>query len=228
MRAEPIVAVEPLRQFGCPLVRGAVGTSVRPFAQAGLHEALSLAVGFGRVGPGAQMLDVEQAQGFGIAVRAEADAVVGHDPMDLDAVSTIEAQRVEEKAQAGAAFFIGQDFRVSDARMVVDGQVQIFPADPAGVALSGSIAGDPVTDPVELAQLFDVDMDDLTGMLALIAADRLGRLQGSEPVQPEPAQDAADGCWRYANLHSDLPADVALPSQSLDGGTRGWRGLAWQ
>src|SRR6516165_3579278 len=114
--------------------------------------------------------------------------------MNLDAVSAIEAQLVEEKAQAGASFFIGQDFRVGDARMVVDGQMQIFPADPAGVALAGPVAGDPVTDPVELAQLFDVDMDDLARMLALIAADGLSRLQGSKSVKTEPAQDAADRC----------------------------------
>ena len=34
-----------------------------------------------------------------------------------------------------------------------------------------------MADSVETAELFDVDVDDLAGLLALIAADRLGRLQ---------------------------------------------------
>ena len=54
------------------------------------------------------------------------------------------------------------------------------------VALAGSIAGDAMADPIELAELFDVDVDEFTGMFALIAADRLGRLQRlracSDPV----------------------------------------------
>jgi hypothetical protein len=39
--------------------------------------------------------------------------------------------------------------------------MQILPTDPSRVALAGPIAGDPVTDPVEPAELLDVDMDDL-------------------------------------------------------------------
>jgi hypothetical protein len=45
--------------------------------------------------------------------------------------------------------------------MVVDRQMHMFPADPAGVALAGPVAGDPMAGPTELAQLFDVDVDDL-------------------------------------------------------------------
>ena len=47
--------------------------------------------------------------------------------------------------------------------MVVDRQMHIFPADPAGVALADPVAGDPVADPIELAKLLDVDVDDLAG-----------------------------------------------------------------
>jgi hypothetical protein len=45
--------------------------------------------------------------------------------------------------------------------MVVDRQMHIFPTDPARIALAGSIAGDPMAGPTELAPLFDVDVDDL-------------------------------------------------------------------
>jgi hypothetical protein len=45
--------------------------------------------------------------------------------------------------------------------------------------LPGSISGDAMADLVELAELFDVDVDQLARPFALVAADRLGRLQGA-------------------------------------------------
>jgi len=75
-----------------------------------LDEALGLAIGFWRVGFGAQVLDFKQAQCLGVATGSEADAVVGHDALNLNAMGPEEAQRVEEKAQAGETFFVGQDF----------------------------------------------------------------------------------------------------------------------
>ena len=49
--------------------------------------------------------------------------------------------------------------------------------DTTAVALASAIAGDAMADLVELAELFDVDVDQLAGLLALIASHRLGRLQ---------------------------------------------------
>jgi hypothetical protein len=48
---------------------------------------------------------------------------------------------------------------------------------PRLLALSSAIAGDAVTDLIESAKFFDVDMDHLARLFALIAAYRLGRLQ---------------------------------------------------
>ena len=100
--------------------------------------------------------------------------------------------------------------------MVVDRQMHILPADPAGVALAGPVAGDPVTDPIELAQLLDVDVDDLAWGGALVAADRLGRLERRQPVEPS-RRDAADVPGNAPR--GDLLA-VALPAQphGADGG----------
>src|SRR5580700_8969708 len=60
--------------------------------------------------------------------------------------------------------------------------MQILPADPAAVALAGTVAGDAVTSALEAAELLDVDVDDLAGVFAFIATDRLGRLQGLQGV----------------------------------------------
>ena len=56
-----------------------------PFAERGLNEAFSLAVGLWRVGLGPEVLDVEIAAGFGEGPGAIAGAVVGHDAGDADA-----------------------------------------------------------------------------------------------------------------------------------------------
>ncbi len=55
--------------------------------------------------------------------------------------------------------------------MIVDRQMHVFPADPSGLALSRPVAGDAVADAIELAQLLDVDVNDLAGRGALITAE---------------------------------------------------------
>ena len=110
--------------------------------------------------------------------------------------------------------------------MVVDRQMHIFPSDSAGVALAGAVAGDPMADAIELAELFDVDVEDLAWGGSLVAAHRLGWLERRQPVEPEPAKNAADRCRRNTDLGGDLIAGAALPAQSLDRRRGGWRRLA--
>jgi hypothetical protein len=111
--------------------------------------------------------------------------------------------------------------------MVVDRQMDIFPADSAGVALAVPIAGDSMADPTELAQLFDVDVDDLARRGPLVAAYGLGRLERRQAIEAQPFQDAVDGGGRNTDLDGNLRARVALPSQSLDRRAHGGRCLAW-
>jgi hypothetical protein len=151
MGAMPVVAVQPEGQFGGALVGGVVSAGVGPFAQAGLDEALGFAIGSRRVGFDAQMLDSMPVQRLGVLEGPEADAIVRHDALDLDAEALKEGQGIEEKAQARRALLVGQDFRVGEARMVVDRQMHVFPAHPAGVALASPATADPVADPIEFA-----------------------------------------------------------------------------
>ena len=85
-----------------------------------------------------------------------------------------------------------------------------------------------MTNCIKPAELFDVDVDQLAGTLALIAADRFGRLQRTELVEPTPLQDAADGGGRDRELAGDLGAGVALAAQSLDGVACGPGSLVWR
>jgi len=82
----------------------------------------------------------------------------------------------------------------------------------AAVALTATIARDPVTYPIDFAELFDIDMDELAWTVTLIAAHRLEGLQGREPVQPQALQDPADRCWCphwAANVARESPPCVA-------------------
>ena len=103
-----------------------------------------------------------------------------------------------------------------------------LPADATVVALSPAVAGDAVADPVETAELLDVDVDELAGVLALIAAHRLGRLQCADAVQAKAPEDAADGGRRDAEFSRDLLAGPALPPQPLHFGDERLRGRAAQ
>ena len=228
MGAMPVIAVKPDGQFGGALVGCVVGCGVGPLAQAGLNEALGLSVGLGRVGFGPQVLDFEPAQGRGVAAGSEARAIVGHDALDLHAEASKEAQGVEQETQTGASLLVRQDFRIGKPGVVVDRQMHIFPADPSGLALAGALAGDAVADAIELAELFDVDVDDLAGSCALVAADRLGRFESGKPIEAQPLQDAADRGGRNPDFRGDLLAGMALPAQSLDPFACGRRRLAWR
>src|SRR5690348_17624484 len=87
--------------------------------------------------------------------------------------------------------------------MVVDRQMDVFPADPAGVALAVPVSGDAVADAIELAELLDVDVDDLAWGGALITANRLSRLERRPPVEAEALENAADRRRRNADLRSE-------------------------
>lgn len=58
----PIVHMGPDRQVLGAMVRGLAGAGVGPLAERGLDEALGLAVGLGRVGPGADMFEPRSRQ----------------------------------------------------------------------------------------------------------------------------------------------------------------------
>jgi hypothetical protein len=69
-----------------------------------------------------------------------------------------------------------------------------------------------MTDAIDPAELLDIDVDHLARMCALVAAHWLERLQRTDPVEPEPLEDATDRCRRQPQLGGDLLAGMALPA----------------
>src|SRR5258708_28611164 len=91
-----------------------------------------------------------------------------------------------------------------------------LPSDAAAVALALAVAGDAMADLVELTELFDVDMDHLARPLPLIAAGRLGGLEGTQPVEAQALKDAAHRGGRDADFVGDLLAGHALAAQAFN------------
>ena len=66
--------------------------------------------------------------------------------------------------------------------MIVDGKVDELPACALGRALA--IARDPMARAPEAAQLLDVQMQQVPGLVILVAVIRARRLKLGQPVQP--------------------------------------------
>ena len=192
MRSMVIVPVEPSGHVGGPLLGGMVGFGVEPLAQGGLDEALGLSVGAGPVRPGCDVAGADCDEGVleGPAVGV-GKGIVGHDALDAYAAAGEPTDGTVEEAGASLAALVGQDLGVGEARAVVDGDVQVLPAEASLAA--GAIAGDAVADAVDAAELLGVDMDQLAGPGALVAHRRRLGFQRGEPAETEPAQHRPDG-----------------------------------
>ena len=113
-----------------------------PFAQGGLDEAFSFSIGSGCVGPGEALPDVEFAHGVAVKLAVVAGPVVAVDALDGEAIAVEVSLRHEEEPERGVLRLVWHDGGEADARVVVDGDMEVLVASAAG-ALAG-VAGDPV------------------------------------------------------------------------------------
>src|SRR3954471_21966692 len=219
----PVVSVQPDRQRGGAVVRGWVGLSVGPFAQGGLDKALGLAVCLGRIRLGPDVLEAEIAAGGPKRLGAIARAIVGHHTGNRDAEVRVVGDRGLEEGDRALLLLVRADLREGDPGGVVDADVDELPPDAPALALTGSIAGDAMADAVEAAELFDIDVDQVAGMFALVAANRRGGFERLHAVEAEAPEDAADRGRRDADCGRDVLARPALAAQGFDGRDRGCR-----
>ena len=83
----------------------------------------------------------------------------------------VPADSAVKECGAGGGVLTGEDFGVGQARVIVDGDVQVLPP---GVAVSlDRVFQNALADHVETAKLLGVDMDELAGRCALVADDRV-------------------------------------------------------
>ena len=142
-----------------------------------------------------------------------AGSVVGHHSVDGDAVVGEPLVGSECEPGCGDCLLVVEVLDVGEAGVVVDGGVDVVvaksgsflagavrapvgPAVASSLLLSQSSPSATIGDP---AQLFDVDVDQLTRSRLLVAADHLsgGSVHPPEPVQPVTHQDSPNRRGRH-------------------------------
>jgi len=216
----PIVLMQPDRQVLISPIRMGVWPGVGPFAQRGLNESFGLAVGFRRIGPGADVPEAELAASVAEVEGFVAGAVIGHHPAHGDAEALVIGDRVFEEGDGADGFFIRLHLDEGDAGSVVDGDMGELPTEPfaarSSTALTGAVAGDPVADAVDAAEFLDVEVDHLAGIGALITPHGFDGIEISHPAQAGSTQDPAHGRRRHADALCDVFAAQTLAAQRDD------------
>jgi len=86
-------------------------------------------------------------------------------------VAAVEAAALVEEVESGGGRFGGVDVAVGEPGLVVDADEEVVPACFAFGATGP--AGQRVAGPLDAAEPFDVDVEELAGPLALVAHKRL-------------------------------------------------------
>jgi hypothetical protein len=168
-----IVEPQPAAERSPALGVGAIGAGVGPLIEQGLVEPLDLASCLRTVRAGPLEGNPQASGGLGEGDRLGVGlGVVGQDPLDPYPMVGEEAGRLDQKQRRGQGGLIREELAEGDPGAVIDRRVDIVVADPAtgwgaGAAAVGAVAA-AIRD---AAQLLDVDVDQLAGMLALVADD---------------------------------------------------------
>jgi hypothetical protein len=211
MSAVMVVQMEPVVQGSGAFAVGSVGAHIGPFGQQGAVEALDLAVGLGPVGAG-EALDRSEVGDdlLELAAVAVGEGVVGQHPLDGDAMAGEEHPGPAEEPRAAVAALISQDFGIGQARVVVDGGMDIVIARAmlavASALLERVAAMDAVTATLgEPPELLDIHVEQLAWPSAFVAADDLaaGPVQHLQPPELVAAQHPLDRRGRQADQRGD-------------------------
>src|SRR3984885_6997369 len=216
MWSMPVIAMEPVVQLGGSLIRVLVGLRVSPFSKHGLDESLGLSVCLRRVGFREDLSQTCSCAGGAEGLRPVARTVVRHHAFDVDPEPGEVSSGGHQEGDSALLALVWHDLHESDARGVVNADVDVFPTD-AMVTIDDASrsSSDAMPDRADALELLDVEMDQFAWMVALIAPDRLCRLEGRELVEAEPPQNAADGRRRHAGLGSALLGRFAPSPDSL-------------
>ena len=155
---------------------------ISPFAQGSLDEALSLAIGPGRIGPCADMFQARVTASSGKGFRDIAAAIIGHDTGHFHTGPLVPGDGGPEGNNSTERFFIGMDLAAGEARMVVNADMHIFPAIAANrpAARPGparALARHTVARAFKSLGFPDVEMDQVTRGFAFIAVHLFGRVR---------------------------------------------------
>ena len=204
-----VIPVQPRSKGGPAGLLAGIPPPVGPALDQGAVESLDLAVSLGPIGPGPLVGDPELLADLAPLVAAVAAAVVGQHP--LDDHPAVGEPGVGSGQEPGRRLLglVGVDLGIGQPGVVIDGgvdepmasqRVMVAAAAAAGaVGLAVGLAGGPAQEPVattsgDVAQLLDIDVDQVAGMGVFLAADHLagGPVQITQAAAAAADQDAID------------------------------------
>src|SRR5579863_9403211 len=213
MRTVPVVVMEPMGKMRGAFLRSVVGAGISPLAQRGLNEPLGFPVGAWGIRPRANMsnpvLLTHRAKNSRLVTRP----IVGEQASHADSQSGVPSQRDNEKGRRRNSLLIAGDLREGNARVIVNGHVDVFPPSVGKVLIT--IAMDSVPHTTKTAQFLDVQMQQITGTRVFVASRRRGWIQISQATDPLALQDAADRGRTQAGRTSNAAAGPALATKRL-------------
>ena|SRR5579884_209646 len=168
-----------------------VMANVGPLAQGSLNEAFGLAIGAGSVGTGEAVLDAElEASGAEVA-GAVAGAVVGEQAANGDAVLGIEGDGSTKEDDSSLALLVWKHAGKSEARVIVDGDMQSLPAGKLGATATATVAAN--RDLLIAGHALDVEMEQIARSRMFVAHDGRGGVQMTPAVELSSPENATDG-----------------------------------
>ena len=189
-----IVGVQPGGVLRAAFGVAGVEPGVSPFVGQGAVKSLYLAVGLWAIGFGEEMFEAQLVAGSGKEFGPIGGTAIGEDVLDEDAVISVKGDGLVEGGQDTGSFFIGQEAGKSDPRMVINGDMQAFHAG-ARIAVR-TVAGGADAWLVKTAKFFNIKMKEFAGGGAFVADNwRLGRIEGSQPVEAMTLEDAGKGSF---------------------------------
>ena len=145
--------------------------------------------------------------------------------MDFDVVKGVKRYGLVESVENALELLVWEQAGESETGMIVDGDVQTFDAR-ARVA-DGAIAGGANAWTIEAAQFFDIEVEELAWVSALVTDHRRRRLKRGQTVEAVAAQDPRDGGLGDADHGEDLGVGAALATQGDDVRLQFGFGSAW-
>jgi hypothetical protein len=129
-------------------------------------------------------------------------------------------KRSLEKGNCGCFRFIGKNFDVGRPGKVIDGDVGDLPSKPS--MLPGSIASNPMANPLDPGEFLGIQMEKITWRLMLIPAGRLSFKEGRPTRKPIPSQDQTNRRPGQRETPGHIRRRQPRPPQIQHLGDHGW------
>jgi len=165
------------------MITGVIGAGVSPLASDGLNEALGLPIGLRSIRSGEEVTETELVTSSGEELGAISGAAIGEDALDRDPMSGIERDGLVESGEHTRGLFVWEERGEGETGMIIDRDMEALDAGPW--VAEGAVAGGAHSRTREAAQLLDVQVEELAGVVAFVADDgRLNWFERREAVEP--------------------------------------------